>query len=99
MTNYNLVVENPESTVVGCYEPLPRTGAGYQSEADLENAFIALLKEQAYEYLPIHSEEELIRNLRAQLEKLNKYEFYCNKILVRIHNSNTSLRRTAFGCW
>ena len=75
MTNYNLVVENPESTVVGCYEPMPRTGAGYQSEADLENAFIGLLKEQAYEYLPIHTEEELIKNLRQQLEKLNKYEF------------------------
>lgn len=47
----------------------------YQSEADLEKEFIRLLGEQGYEYLPIHTETDLISNLRTQLEKLNHYHF------------------------
>ena len=34
-----------------------------------------LLCEQGYEYLPIHSEAELIANLRQKLEELNGYTF------------------------
>jgi len=33
------------------------------------------LQTQAYEYLTINSEEELIANLRKQLEDLNNYKF------------------------
>ena len=47
----------------------------YQSEAELEAAFIELLQGQAYEYLPIPSESALVANLRAQLEALNEIEF------------------------
>ena len=47
----------------------------YQTEEELENEFIELLKGQSYEYLPIHSEDELVENLRTQLEKLNDYKF------------------------
>lgn len=75
MQKYNLVAENPESTVVGDYRAEYRTEKEYQSEADLERAFIKLLTEQAYDYLPIHTETELIANLRRQLEKLNHYTF------------------------
>lgn len=57
------------------YSQEQRKASAYQSEADLENAFIALLKEQAYEYLPITSEEDLSANLRSGLEQLNKYSF------------------------
>ena len=71
MQKYNLVAENPESTVVSDYRAEYRTEKEYQSEADLERAFIKLLTEQAYDYLPIHTETELIANLRRQLEKLN----------------------------
>ncbi|MDR0206116.1 MAG: type I restriction endonuclease subunit R [Bacteroidales bacterium] len=42
----------------------------YQSEAELEKAFIEQLKTQSYEHLPIHSETDLVQNLRIQLEKL-----------------------------
>ena len=49
--------------------------AAYQSEAALERDFIAQLQRQAYEYLPITSEAELVANLRRQLEALNKIEF------------------------
>ncbi len=72
---YNIVAENPESTVVSEYQPPIRREANYQSETDLEKAFIELLQTQAYEYLPITTEQELIANLRRQLEMLNDYQF------------------------
>lgn len=75
MNTYGLVAENTESTVVAEYEAPKVRDANYQSEADLEKAFIEQLGKQAYDYLPIHSEEELIANLRRQLELLNDYHF------------------------
>lgn len=72
---YNLVAENPQSTVVAEYIPNGKRVSSYQSEAELEKAFIKLLETQAYEYLTITSEEDLIINLRKQLEKLNNYTF------------------------
>lgn len=75
MDKYALVAENPESTVVAEYQPLYRKETTFQSEADLEKAFIEQLQTQAYDYLPITSETELIANLRLQLEALNNYQF------------------------
>jgi len=75
MKQYNIVAENPESTVVAEYQSPFRREANYQTEGDLEKAFIEQLKTQAYEYLPITSEDELITNLRTQLEILNNYKF------------------------
>lgn len=75
MKQYNVVAENPESTVVSEYQPLVRKEASYQSEAALERSFIEQLQMQAYEYLPIISEEQLIGNLRKQLQLLNDYQF------------------------
>lgn len=72
---YNLVAENTQSTVVAEYVPDGKRTAGYQSEAELERAFIKQLEAQAYEYLPITSESDLVLNLRNQIEKLNNYEF------------------------
>ena len=57
------------------YEPVKARSESYESEAALEKEFIRLLGEQGYTYLPIHSEEELIANLRERLEELNKYKF------------------------
>ncbi|HPX92598.1 MAG TPA: type I restriction endonuclease subunit R [Bacillota bacterium] len=80
MTSYNLVATTDEVTVVAEYKPDYRVrGQGYQSEEALENEFIRLLVEQGYEYLPIRSEDDLIRNLRIQLEKLNQFEFTDNE--------------------
>ena len=72
---YNLVAENPQSTVVAEYTPNILRVAHYQSEAELERAFIEQLKTQAYEYLAITNEFELEVNLRRQLEKLNNFTF------------------------
>ena len=74
-TEFNLVSQNPQSTVVAEYIPTPRKAENYQSEADLEKEFIAQLVSQEYEYLPIHQEKDLILNLRKQLEKLNNFTF------------------------
>lgn len=76
MCRYDVVSENPESTVVAEYLPpdVPRSVA-YQSEAELEKAFIKLLQSQAYEYLPISTEAELVANLRRKLEELNGFSF------------------------
>ena len=72
---YNLVAENSQSTVVGEYVADGVRVAHYQSEADLERAFIKQLETQAYEYLPITSEADLVLNLRKQLEKINEFTF------------------------
>lgn len=74
-TEFSLVSQNPQSTVVAEYIPAPRKAENYQSEADLEKEFIAQLISQEYEYLPIHHEKDLILNLRKQLEKLNNFTF------------------------
>ncbi len=74
--NYDLVVQNTESTVVREYIPeYEKRAKSYQSEAELEREFIKQLENQAYGYLKIHTEEDLIKNLRKQLEKLNNIEF------------------------
>lgn len=75
MSNYNVVCQSAESTVVAEYEPAKNRSDAYQSEAALEAAFIKLLCEQGYEYLSLKSETDLIANLRAQLERLNNYTF------------------------
>ena len=79
MSQYNIIAESQEYTVVSEYEHAVSTSEAYQSEAELENEFIRLLSEQGYEYLPIHTEAELISNLRIRLEKLNDYHFTNNE--------------------
>jgi len=75
VTNYALVAQTSESTVVAEYVADLARPTAYQSEADLEAELIATLQGQAYEYLPITSEADLIANLRTQLERLNKTTF------------------------
>jgi type I restriction enzyme R subunit len=75
MDNYNIVAENPESTVVAEYQSQYKREAAFQTEDQLEKAFIKQLEIQAYEYLSIRSEAELISNLRLQLQQLNNYTF------------------------
>ena len=75
MPYFNIVAQTSENTVVTEYEPVKARSDSYQSEAELEQEFIHMLTEQGYEYLPIHSEAELIANLRKKLEVLNNYAF------------------------
>ena len=75
MSFFNIVAATNEDTVVATYEPSKVRSDSYQSEAELEKEFIRLLCEQGYTYLPLHTEDELIANLRSQLEELNHYQF------------------------
>ena len=79
MPYFNIVAQTTENTVVTEYEPVKARSDSYQSEAELEKEFIRMLTEQGYEYLQIHTEPELLLNLRRQLEKLNNYQFSDNE--------------------
>ena len=91
MEAYNIISENPQSTVVAKFEHRHRGDAmrcgdamhcvstTYQSEAELERTFIAQLVEQGYERLNITTEKGLIANLRKQIETLNDYHFTENE--------------------
>ena len=84
----NVISENMDSTVVCEYIPLERKDSSFQSEDQLEKELIRTLQEQAYEYINFNSEEELIQNLRNQLEKLNNIKFSQNEwnnILYKYH--------------
>lgn len=76
MNSFEIVASTTESTVVAEYTPEKRKSTDYQSEAELEKEFIKRLVEQGYEYLSIKSEQDLIDNLRKQLEKLNDHTFF-----------------------
>lgn len=75
MPYFNIVAETNENTVVTEYEPVKIRADQYQSEAALEKEFIRMLCDQGYEYLSIHTEKDLIANLRTKLEELNNYKF------------------------
>ncbi len=95
MDKYNIVAENPESTVVAEYQSLLKKETTFQTEDQLEKTFIQQLQTQAYEYLTISSEAELINNLRSQLQKLNSYTFSDNEwshfFKNKIVNQNSSI--------
>ena len=75
MPYFNIVAETNENTVVTQYDSQKQRSDVYQSEAELEKEFIRMLSEQGYEYLQIHTEDEMVANLRKQLEALNSYTF------------------------
>ena len=73
--SYAPIAVSAESTVVAEFEPDASASDGYQSEAQLEVAFIEQLVKQGYERLSITNSAELIANLRRQLEVLNDLTF------------------------
>lgn len=75
MPYFNIVAETNENTVVTEYEPVKQRSNAYQSETELEEEFIRMLTEQGYDRLKIHSEADLVNNLRQKLEELNDYTF------------------------
>jgi type I restriction enzyme R subunit len=74
-TRYEPIALSSDSTVVAEFVPDLAASASYQSEADLERDLIKTLKSQAYEYLTITTEEQLVANLRTQLEAVNSISF------------------------
>ena len=97
----DIISQNTESTVVAEYErPNKERATGYQSETELEHALIAQLQRQGYEYLPIHTEAELIQNLRRQLERLNNIRLTDSEwqrfFKAEIANESKGIREKAF---
>ena len=72
---YNIIAENEDYTIVSDYQAIYRKSDKYQTEAQLEKELIKTLTEQGYDYLAIHKEQDLVDNLRVQLQKLNNYTF------------------------
>ncbi len=94
-SKYNLVAESTHTTVVTEYTASTERVSKYQSEDALEKAFIEQLQSQAYEYLDINSEDDLVLNLRKRLEELNDYSFSDTEwekfFLSEIANPNQSI--------
>ena len=92
---YEPVAISAESTVVAEFVPGPASDTAYQSEAGLEKAFLGQLQEQAYAYLPITTESQLVANLRDQLETLNGMRFsdaeWQRFFTERIASANSSI--------
>jgi len=97
MTNkdLNIVAQNTQSTVVTEFTPSERKAEHYQSEDALEKEFIKQLQNQAYEYLKITKNDDLVNNLRNWLEKLNNFTFSDNEwnhfFKTEIANPNQSI--------
>ena len=75
--NYNkTIAETNRFIVLDRYTKEWEVNDGYQSEDALEREFISDLENQGYEYVPeLKTPEQLLANVRVQLQELNKVEF------------------------
>lgn len=73
------IIEADNYIVLANYEKLPKTQTSYQSESELEDEFINDLIKQGYEKVKFSSSDELYRNLKAQIERLNSVKFNSNE--------------------
>ena len=77
MTQYKTIAESNNFIVLDQYNKfVEEPNAGYQTEGSLEREFIRDLQAQGYEYLQgLNHHDELIKNLRVQLQRLNNMVF------------------------
>ena len=77
MTQYKTIAESNNFIVLDQYNKfVEEPDAGYQTERSLEREFIRDLLAQGYEYLQeLNNHDELIKNLRVQLQRLNNVVF------------------------
>ena len=73
--DFDVMAFGGQATVCSALPKQQRRSSAYQSEAQLEDAFVKQLCRQGYERLVVSNEEELIANLRTQLEALNRISF------------------------
>lgn len=73
--DFDVMAFGGQATVCSALPKQQRRSSAYQSEAQLEDAFVKQLCRQGYEHLVVSSEEEFIANLRTQLEALNRISF------------------------
>ena len=77
MTQYKTIAESNNFIVLDQYNKfVEEPNAGYQTEGSLEREFIRDLQAQGYEYLQgLNNHDELVKNLRVQLQQLNNVVF------------------------
>lgn len=78
IVNYNTstIAEMPNGIILANYKKdLDVRDPGYQSEADLERKLIENLVSQGYEHVKFKSKEEMYRNVKVQIERLNGVTF------------------------
>ena len=77
MTQYKTIAESNNFIVLDQYNKfVEEPNAGYQTEGSLEREFIRDLQAQGYEYLQeLNNHDELVKNLRVQLQRLNNVVF------------------------
>lgn len=76
MTSYKPIAETNNFIVLDKYTQIEQQGGKYQSESELECELIADLVSQGYEYLSdITTPDQLLANVRVQLQELNKVQF------------------------
>lgn len=76
---FDIIAEQPDLVIMSHYKEPVRQAYAYQSEAELEAMLIERLVNNGYGHPTIKNEEELVDNLRKQLEKLNDYTFSDNE--------------------
>lgn len=72
---FDVMVFGGQATVCAARPAEGPRSSSYQSEAALEEAFVAQLSRQGYERFAPQTEDDLVGNLRAQLEALNGISF------------------------
>ena len=96
MDDYKIIVEQEHQTVMAHYEVEPKPAEGYQSESQLERAFIQQLVGQGYDYArQVKDEASLLCNLRRQLELLNDVclsDMEWSRLLPKISNEQMTIQ-------
>jgi len=69
------IAEMTDGIILASFEKRASAEASYQTEALLEKKLIDNLISQGYEKLDAHSSDDLYKNLKIQIEKLNNIEF------------------------
>ena len=76
MTTYRTIAESKKFIVLDRYSREWQVAEGYQSENDLERELVEDLVKQGYEFLPrLNTPEDMLANVRAQLQNLNNAQF------------------------
>lgn len=82
MSDYKTIAESKNFIVLDKYSKEWSVAESYQSESDLEREFIQDLINQGYEFLPnLNTPENLLVNVRVQLQELNNVKFSENEWL------------------
>lgn len=101
MSSYNPITETKNYIVLDEYDKDFQVADGYQTERDLETDFIKDLKNQGYEYRKdLTTNEEMLKNIRVQLEELNDVKFldsewdrFCEEYLNKPNDSQIDKTR------